>query len=128
MPLVMDTLPAQFATILLMPQQGVRVVIIHVMFTVVARVITHVIVTIVRADAHFVTILVMVIQPAILVMPLVMDMQPVNIVMELVMLDIHHAQLVTILVTTLFTRLRSFFGTDGSFNIKSEEYNELTNR
>jgi len=62
-------------------------------------------------------------------MPLVMDMQPVNIVMELVMLDImHHAQLVTILVTTLFTRLRSFFGTDGSFNIKSEEYNELTNR
>lgn len=58
-----------------------------------------------------------------------MDMQPVNIVMELVMLDImRHAQLVTILVTTLFTRLRSFFGTDGSFNIKSEEYNELTNR
>lgn len=51
MPLVMDTLPAQFATILLMPQQGVRVVIIHVMFTVVAPcVITHVISTL-RTDA-----------------------------------------------------------------------------
>jgi hypothetical protein len=61
MPLVMDTLPAQFATILLMPQQGVRVVIIHVMFTVVAPcVITHVISTLVRA-AQLVTILVMVI-------------------------------------------------------------------
>lgn len=61
MPLVMDTLPAQFATILLMPQQGVRVVIIHVMFTVVAPcVITHVIPTL-RAYALLVTILVMVI-------------------------------------------------------------------
>jgi hypothetical protein len=61
MPLVMDTLPAQFATILLMPQQGVRVVIIHVMFTVVARVITHVMVSAISTDAQFVTILVMVI-------------------------------------------------------------------
>jgi len=63
MPLVMDTLPAQFATILLMPQQGVRVVIIHVMFTVVARVITCVMVSVVVISTHaqLVTILVMVI-------------------------------------------------------------------
>jgi hypothetical protein len=62
MPLVMDTLPAQFATILLMPQQGVRVVIIHVMFTVVARVITCVMVSVViSTHAQLVTILVMVI-------------------------------------------------------------------